>query len=346
MGRKNKKYKKDLKEQAYDKLKTMEAYGESKKQAILDGTTRTKIFSFNTMKTYRKHIGYFCCWVQKEHPKVTTLKAAKKYVNEWLQFRSTCVNQKGEPLSAWTIQTEAKALCKLYGITPDDPNYYVPPVRTRASIRRSRNDVVRDSHFSETKNAAFVAFCRATGLRRSEITILTGKDLVTKPALEKCLTDLRTKESITEEEKKQLKMLEDIRLFPDCDYYVYVKRGKGGRQRLVPLCVDEESNKIVVDKMRAVSRDEKVWAKVPKNADIHSYRADYATAVYRKYARQIEDIPYDATNKGTGRKYQSQVYVCRKDGNKRLDRKAMLNASKALGHNRISVIAENYLWKL
>lgn len=346
MGRKDKRYQKELRQQAYERLKLMEAYGESKKDAMQDDTMKDKIFSFNTFTTYWKHIRYYVDWVTKEHPEATTLKSAKKYVNEWLDHRAASCNQKGEPLSAWTIQTEAKAVGKLYGITPDDPDYYVPPVRNRKNIKRSRNNVVRDSHFSEVKNAEFVTFCRTTGLRRCEITRLTGKDLVSRSALERRITDLEEKGSLTERDQKQLQMLQDTRLFPDCDHFIFIKRGKGGRQRLVPLCLNDKSTKLVVEKMSAVGCDEIVWKDVPKNADIHGYRADFATAIYRKFARRIEDIPYDATNKGTGRKYQSQVYVCRKDGYKKLDRQAMLRASKALGHNRLSVIAENYLWKL
>ena len=343
MGRKNKEYQKDLHQQAYDRLKSMEAYGKSKKEAMRAGTAKDKIYSYNTFKTYWKHIRYFVDWVKKEHPESTTLKSARKYVNEWLDHRAASCNQKGEPLSAWTIQTEAKALGKLYGITPDDPDYYVPPVRARSEIKRSRNDVVRDTHFSEVKNSDFVTFCRATGLRRCEIMRLTGKDLVCRSALKNHITDLRAKESLTEKEQKQMKMLEDVRLFPDCDYFVYVKRGKGGRQRLVPLCLDDNSTKLVVDKMSSVGRDDKVWSKVPKNADIHSYRADFATSIYKKFARKIDDIPYDAVNRGTGRRYQSQVYVCRKDAYKKLDRSAMLLATKSLGHNRLDVVATNYL---
>ena len=70
----------------------------------------------------------------------------------------------------------------------------------------------------------------------------------------------------------------------------------------------------------------------------------YATDIYRKYARPIEEIPYDKVNKGTGKRYQSEVYSCRKDeAGKKLDKAAMLVCSKALGHNRISVVADNYI---
>lgn len=49
-------------------------------------------------------------------------------------------------------------------------------------------------------------------------------------------------------------------------------------------------------------------------------------------------------NKGSGRKYQSEVYICRKDeAGRKLDKAAMLVCSKALGHNRISVVADNYI---
>ena len=56
------------------------------------------------------------------------------------------------------------------------------------------------------------------------------------------------------------------------------------------------------------------------------------------------EIPYDRVNKGSGRKYQSEVYICRKDeAGRKLEKAAMLVCSKALGHNRISVVADNYI---
>lgn len=46
LGRKNKKYYKDLHQQAYDRLTGMQAFGESKKEAVKNGTDGQKIFSF------------------------------------------------------------------------------------------------------------------------------------------------------------------------------------------------------------------------------------------------------------------------------------------------------------
>jgi hypothetical protein len=50
MGRRNKAYFKDLHQQAYDRLTGMQAFGESKKEAVANGTAKDKIFSFNTYK--------------------------------------------------------------------------------------------------------------------------------------------------------------------------------------------------------------------------------------------------------------------------------------------------------
>ena len=122
----------------------MLAFGESKKEAVATGTEKDKIFSVNTYKSYWKHIKYFLRFIKQKHPECTTLKGAKKYVNEWLQSRAD------EELSAWTVQLEAKALGKLYGIAPDDEDYFKPPKRNREDIKRSRSDCVRDEHFSKT----------------------------------------------------------------------------------------------------------------------------------------------------------------------------------------------------
>lgn len=335
MGRKNKKYYKDLHQQAYDKLTGMQAFGESKREAVANGTDRDKIFSFNTYQTYWKHTKYFIKWIQEKHPECTTLKSAKKHVNEWLQTR---VDQ---GLSAYTVQTEAKAIGKLYGIQPDDPEYFNPPKRERANITRSRGDRVRDQHFSVANNDELIKFCQGTGLRRSELVALKGSDLVTKEQIQKKIEVLESKEGLNPGEDKQLKMLQDANMF-DVEYFTYVRNGKGGRERLSPIVGKNAAQ--IIGRMKDTPKDAKVWQHVNSNADIHSYRSDYAVTIYKQYARSIEEIPYDRVNKGTGKRFQSEVYVCRKDeSGKRLDKKAMLICSKALGHNRIEVVANNYI---
>ena len=337
MGRKNKSYYKDLHQQAYDRLNGMQAFGESKKEAVANGTDRGKIFSFNTYQTYWKHTKYFLKYIKEVHPECTTLKSAKKYVNEWLQLRTD------QGLSAWTIQTEAKALSNLYGIQPDDEGYFKPPKRNREDIKRSRGDRVRDRHFSEENNDELVKFCKGTGLRRSELMELRGKDLVTRAQIEDEIARLNALPAgeRSAAADKRLEMLQDTRLF-DEEYFTHVRNGKGGRERLSPI-IGRFAGQII-GRIRETPAEEKVWQYVNTNADIHGYRAEYATAIYKTHARPIQDIPYDRVHRGTGRRYQSEVYTCRKDeAGKKLDKAAMLVCSKALGHNRISVVADNYI---
>ena len=337
MGRKNKEYAKDLHQQAYDKLTGMLALGQSKREAAKNGGMQDKIFSANTYKTYWKHIKYFLRYIKEKHPECTTLKSAKKYVNEWLRLREE------QNLSAWTVQTEAKALGKLYGITPDDEFYYQPPQRRREDIKRSRGEAKRDAHFSEANNAELIAFCRGTGLRRGEITCLHGDALVSHEQVESERAALAALPMRTPEQQKTLGILDDALLF-DEPWYLRVK-GKGGRVRIAPI-IGRYADKIV-ERVRQTPADTRVWAYVSSNADIHSYRADYAGAIYKAHAREIGDIPYDTEHAGTGHKFQGDVYTCRGDeAKKKLDKAAMLLCSKALGHNRLSIVADNYLRNL
>lgn len=336
MAKKNRYYK-DLHQQAYDKLATMQAFGESKKEAMAGGTDQDKIFSYNTYKTYWKHIKYFIKHVQEVDPTCTSLKYAKKHVNTWLQSR---VDQ---GLSAWTVQTEAKALGKLFGIKPEDKDYFEPPKRNRADIKRSRVSTERDKHFSVTNNDELIKFCKGTGLRRSELEALKGSDVVTGVQVEQriALLERKSEKEMSATELKELGILKDAAVF-NADYYVVVRSGKGGRARISPVIGPNTAQ--IVERIQNTGKNENVWQHVNSNADIHGYRGDYATMIYKKYAREIKDIPYDRVNKGTGKRFQSEVYTCRKDeAGKKLDKKAMLMASKALGHNRIEVVANNYI---
>ena len=147
----------------------------------------------------------------------------------------------------------------------------------------------------------------STGLRRSELKVLTGDKLIYKEG----------------------------------QYYIKVDRGsKGGRYREAPVIGDIGN----VKRLMSMAGNEKVFSKIPSGADIHSYRADYATAIYNMNARPIEEIPYDALNWGLKCAYQSEVYHCRGDKKGvKLDKLAMKKASEALGHNRISVVAAHYI---
>ena len=149
MGRKNKsRYHKSLHQLVHERLQSMQAFGQSKRAAMIAGEDKGKIFSFATYQTYKKHIGYYLKWLHREHPEVTTLKAARRYAREWLEMRADQRDDQGRYLSSWTIQTEAAALNKLFQIDRADPDRFIPPVRRREDIMRSRMTTARDKHFS------------------------------------------------------------------------------------------------------------------------------------------------------------------------------------------------------
>ena len=344
MGRKNHKYKKSLHQQAYDRLTSMQAFGSSKKKAKEDGTMRDKIFSYATYETYKKHCNYYLHWLRE----VTTLKAAKKYAGEWLAQRANQIGKNGRSLSAWTIHTEAAAIAKLFGIDKADLNRFIPPKRERTRIERSRITTQKDRHFSVTNNAELISFCRGTGCRRNVLERLEGRDWWTRDRMQKQLNELTELAKARKLSDKEKTLVENLRTalhtFPGEEDFLHHRRDKGGKDRFAPIIGPQKEKNEIIRRLKETPEEEKVWTHVSSAADVHGYRSDYASRMYRKYARDIRDIPFDRTNRGNGRRYQSEVYHCRKDERgRKLDRKAMLTCSIALGHNRVSVVAEHYL---
>ena len=221
-----------------------------------------------------------------------------KTLSECRQYADEWIQSRiDKGLSAYTIKLEVAALCKLYGDTATD---YIPtPSRLRRNIKRSRGPAARDKHMSEVTYKDLIEFCRSTGLRRAELKALTGDKLV---------------------------------LGQDGNYRILVNRmSKGGRPREA-LIIGNVSKIVAMMKAAGTGR---VFDHIPVAADIHSYRADYATAIYKMHARPIKDIL--KTNR-------HEVYFCRGDQKgKWYDRVAMRIASQNLGHNRVCVVGAHYL---
>lgn len=195
--------------------------------------------------------------------------------------------------SAWTQKRDLAAIGKYY------QHSFFKEVETdarhRSQIFRSREATDSDPHFSKDRNRELIDFCRHTGLRRRELEALTG----------------------------------GMMIYQGNQAYIRVLNGKGGRARLVPIL---DNNKAVIDRMNNTPEGSKVWGKVHSHADIHSYRADYANALYNEIARDTATLD------------RSEVYHCRNDkAGCWYDKEAMKVVSEALGHSRIDIIAQNYL---
>lgn len=338
MGRK--KPNKSLIQQVKENLDGKLAIGKSKYLAKKDGTYTRYIYSWDTYRSYLKHACYFVRWC-KEQPvdpklghKPRTLHECRSFAEKWVQ--STI----DRGLSAYTIKLEMSALAKLYECKTTDFAIVTPP-RKRKNITRSRGNAARDKHFSVENNREMIMFCRCTGLRRAELEQIRGTDL------------------IVHEGKLSLD----------------IKRGtKGGRLRISPIVGSEEEIE-VVQQLCSAAGENKVFPKPSENADIHSYRAEYAKRIYDLHKRDYKDFKHERliihknkivascktqSDKASspylylaengkyepikGYKTISGVYHCRNDQKgKFFDRKALLEASFALGHSRIGVISAHYL---
>lgn len=296
------------------RLNGMLALGQSKHQAKKDGTAKDHIYTGNTLDRYKKDCCRFVNWVTEE--KGYAKKSARlEDVRRYApEYIHAMIN---EGMSAYTIHSAVAGLAKLYGCSAPDFGVKLPPRRMENITRSRREDTQNEYHFSEKNNQDFVDFCRGTGLRRREVSRIRG----------------------------------DALFFRHGKPWLIVDEGtKGGKPRMCPI-IGEHTDKIV--SMLQSAGTGRVFDKVPKHADIHGYRREYATALYRMNARTYEEClasPFwnaehkNGAGKPKGGYDKNSVYHCR--GARKgqwMDKRAMLTVSQALGHNRISVVGEHYI---
>lgn len=162
---------------------------------------------------------------------------------------------------------------------------------------------------------------RGDAVRDSNISSKTE----TKLALFSSAVGLRRKEMLNIES-------EDL-FFKNGKAYLNVTRGtKGGKPRIVEICgVSDGETKMIVEWIQA--REGRLFPSLNTNYDNHYYRAVYAKRLYDRYKRKEKDIP------------PKERYIMRKErAGEVYDKSAMQVVSKNLGHNRISVIAQSYLY--
>lgn len=273
----------------YDEIKEKDPSYILTKQEYINNSVRQHIYSYGTYKTYKKHTEYFIQWVKENYKGKDrrTLEQIKPYAVIWMQKR---IDEGNSPS---TLKMELSALAKMFQCSATAFDVKLPE-RKRDCITRSRGYAKRDTGFSLEKNKEIINFCRATGLRRNELTTLKGDQLVNVNGL----------------------------------YYLRIE-GKGGRVRTSPII--GEHTEEVISKCKSAGHD-LVWNHVPSHMDVHSYRSDYATAIYLSYERDLSTLT------------KKEKYYCRGDRKGTVfDRTAMLYASEALGHSRTSVVGAHYI---
>jgi integrase len=245
------------------------------------------IHSYRTRQTYQQHVLHFINWARETHG-MKRLSDLDERANELASqyLRDRIAHGR----SAYTVQAERAAL-RLFFQRRDLAADITLPKRLREDIRRSRMVTKQDAHLQPAHWRELIDFLRACGLRREEVCALFVREVYSNHA-------------------GQL--------------VVYVRNGKGGKSREVLVLPGHEQAVWSVVQGRA--KDEHVFAHVPKNMDVHSYRRAYAQALYLSLTpHKMLPSPYGRLKPGD------------------YDRQAALFVSEQLGHHRIDVVLRHYL---
>jgi hypothetical protein len=206
-------------------------------------------------------VRWFVPWAAKEYGGQVKYKSIEQIVekhptvaHDFLEyFYSAKSERSGKPFSPATDHKVRTEIVKLFELTPEqscEKSEFLPPtpVRHYSTITQSRLETKTDAHFKESNHPEFVSFCRTFGPRKYiELTKITGSQL-------------------GYDEKAGR-------------YYIQIYNGKGGKDRRAYLYGPKEEIEATVKLMRSVAPNEKVCPHPWKNADVHSYRHDYAQRV-------------------------------------------------------------------
>lgn len=167
------------------------------------------------------------------------------------------------------------------------------------------------------------------GIKRSRFDVKQDSHVSDKT--EERLSKFTSATGLRREEMKRIEA--DDLFFKGGKAYLSVTKGtKGGKSRTVEIVgVSDGDTKDIVEWIQG--QKGRLFPKVSKHYDNHHYRSVYAKRIYGLYARKEKDIPL------------KERYVMRKDrAGEVFDRLAMMKVSQNLGHNRISVVAQHYLY--
>ena len=268
-----------------------EKRSEAKAQARENGEplfafTDGKIHAFETRNNYQKIIMRFLDWCRDEHG-IRDMGRLNGRADELASLYLSERIIKG--YSAWTLQTERSAL-RIFFENRSLAAEVMLPKRKRENIIRSRLPAKRDKHFQPENWPLLVNFVLACGLRREELRDLRTYDILTKT---------------------------------DGQLVVHVRKGKGGKERKVPVFPGREQAVLAVKEGRP--EHALVFDRLPSAMDIHAYRRRFAQELY-------EHLSGRALPPSAGRLRSPDF-----------DEKAAEYVTKCLGHNRIDVIFGHYI---
>ena len=298
----------DIRNEIKSKLHEMERFGESKYEAKLTGDVKHGIYSYSTATAYNRDCQRFADYAIEQHGnRYMSLDDARQYAEGFLRSELSAGR------SVYTVKAERAALAKLYQC--DGRKICELPNRSRADITRSRERYVTSA---KTGKQILNPSSRA-----GHFSEKNHRDIV----------DFCRSTGLRRSELQQLRgdQLRGVDINGRTEYAIVLdgSQCKGGRSRWIPIVVGNIDN--VVQLMESAGSG-RVFDSVPAAMDVHHYRSEFASNLYAAVARPVNEIPRD------------ERYCCRGElKGTWYDKRAMRIVSEALGHNRISVIAEHYL---
>ena len=288
-------HRKSIVREVIERLDTKMAIGQSRRDAKTDlreangrawSVSTGKIHSYKTRGTYQEQTIRFVRWVRDTYH-ICNLAQLDTRADELAT--TYLLKQLTEHKSPDTLQVERAAL-RLFFDNRTLAAAVPIPRRERTKITRSRGPKPHDRHFQPINWSKLVRFLQATGLRRHEVRALRSRDI----------------------------------FWQDDKLVVQVVSGKGGLARQVPVLPGREEDLLRVIAER--NPETLVFERIPKHMDVHSYRREYAQALYLQYAPGRSLLP------PTGRLKRGDY-----------DAEAVLLVSRALGHRRKDVVLRHYL---
>jgi integrase len=284
-----------LKYAAVKRLDSLMAPGqkrsEAKAEARLRGEslfafTDGKIHAFESRTNYQKIVMRFLEWCRDERD----LHNLTQIDGQADQLAATYLAERIlKGYSAWTLQTERSAL-RMFFQRRDLATEVTLPKRRRENIVRSRLPAKRDANLQPDHWQPLIKFCLTCGLRREELRDLLVRDIYDRG---------------------------------NGELVVHVRKGKGGKERIVTVFPGREQD--VLDVVAGREPDEHVFGRLPSAMDIHSYRRRFAQELYE----HLSGYPLPPVE---GRLHAADF-----------DREVALQVSRQLGHNRVEVIFSNYI---
>jgi hypothetical protein len=253
----------------------------------LFGYSDGRIHSFESRRGYQKIIMRFLEWCREQH-NLRDLARIDEEADELACLYLLEYLQRD--CSAWTLTTYRSAL-RMFFQNRSLMDSITLPARRKQDIKRSRGPAKRDKQINLDNWGHVINFCLACGLRREELRDLYVREVYTRPGSQQLV--------------------------------VYVRHGKGGKDREVPVFPGREED--VLSQVQGRPPEDHVFSRISGLLDIHSYRRTFAQDLYKYWSgRPLPSLE--------GRLHSAD-----------LDRDVALRVSRCLGHNRIDIIFGHYI---